>query len=291
MPFSLFECHTMGLSPMPGYDRPKQSVQRFSFNFPSGKKWTLSKADDTRARQFYCGGGPVVEPPVVQNPTPMDAIYCTGGEGAWDGTPTYWMSSARKGCKTNNQGEAMPYGQQISREEYDRRGRTLCADGTYDENLNPWSPKCQGHGGYPGTTPTTGGTGPIVDIVPQLVDGIGCPTNLRKDTDENFIAYNLAKYTGNLIGKRNLPAFCNKDTRQYVSNNLPELEFEGAWMQTAIGGRDNDGYIWSGQTNQLLRKKCPATFKKLYDIANAEYQRTLGSSNCMTSLPIQIRTR
>ena len=99
---------------------PSSIGKRFSFNFPSGKKWTLSKAEDARARAFYCGGGPVVEPPVVQNPTPMDAIYCTGGEGAWDGAPTYWMSSVRKGCKTNNQGESMPYGQPISRAEYDR---------------------------------------------------------------------------------------------------------------------------------------------------------------------------
>ena len=132
---------------------PSSVGRRFSFNFPSGKKWTLSKAEDARARAFYCGGGPVVEPPVVQNPTPMDAIYCTGGEGAWDGTPTYWMSSVRKGCKTNNEGESMPYGQPISRAEYDRRGRTLCADGTYDENLNPWEPKCQANGGVMGSQP------------------------------------------------------------------------------------------------------------------------------------------
>ena len=68
MPFNLFEYHTMGLSPMPGYDRPAVAPRRFSFNFPSGKKWTLSKADDARAREFYCGGGPVVEPPPPPSP-------------------------------------------------------------------------------------------------------------------------------------------------------------------------------------------------------------------------------
>ena len=120
-------------------------------NFPSGKTWTLSNKDDARARAFYCGSGGGGGGGTGGTGPIMDAIYCTGGEGAWDGTPTYWMNGRGAGCKTNDKGQSMPYGQQISREEYDRRGRTLCADGTYDENLNPWEPKCQGHGGYPGT--------------------------------------------------------------------------------------------------------------------------------------------
>jgi hypothetical protein len=69
MPHNLFEYHTMGAGSviqMPiSYPTipaqptaPTPSVgNRFSFNFPSGKKWTLSKNDDARARAFYCGGG------------------------------------------------------------------------------------------------------------------------------------------------------------------------------------------------------------------------------------------
>jgi len=281
MPFSIFEyqdmMHPMGLSPV----APKKPC-------PVVKPGKCR--DNERLRTTY-GPAPCRTPNYSCVGPIMDLLYCTGGEGVYDGTPTFWMSNARAGCKTNKEGKSMPYGRAISKEEYDRRGRTLCADGTYDENLNPWSPKCQGHGGLPGTKPTTGGTGPIVDIVPQLVDGIGCPTNLRKDTAGNFIVYSLAKNIGSSIGKSALPTFCNKDTRQYVPNTLPEWQFEGALMQTALSGKDADGYVWSGQTNQLLRKKCPATFKKLYDIANAEYQRTVVSSSCMTTLPIGIRPR
>ena len=169
---------------------PASVGKRFSFNFPSGKKWTLSKADDARARAFYCGGGGGTgnHDGMVQcadgswdipngfiapcygrggsggtGPIIMDAAYCTGGEGAWDGTPTYWMSSARKGCKTNNQGQSMPYGREISKEEYDLAGRVLCNDGTYQYPSRGIIDACHAHGGYPGTVlnPPTGGTGPI----------------------------------------------------------------------------------------------------------------------------------
>lgn len=56
MPSALFDYipgsfHTMGAV-------SNQSSGRFSFTMPkTGKTWTLSKADDARARAFYCGGG------------------------------------------------------------------------------------------------------------------------------------------------------------------------------------------------------------------------------------------
>lgn len=152
---------------------PSSVGRRFSFNFPSGKKWTLSKAEDARARAFYCGGGPVVNPQPDPYPV-MDRIYCTGGEGAYDGAPTYWESNARKGCKTNNEGESKPYGQMISREEYDRRGRTLCADGTYDENINPRAIKCQANGGVMGSQP------PQPPQPPQLPTQAGVQPPMRE---------------------------------------------------------------------------------------------------------------
>jgi hypothetical protein len=126
--------------------------KRFSFNFPSGKKWTLSPAEDARARAFYCGVGPVVNP--QPDPYPVaDIIYCTGGEGAYDGTPTYWESNARKGCKTNNNGESTPYGQLISKSEYDSLSQgTLCVDGTRDFGGGRRA-LCLDHGGVMGENP------------------------------------------------------------------------------------------------------------------------------------------
>jgi hypothetical protein len=50
----------------------------------------------------------------------MDLIYCIGGEGTYDGTDTYYVSSARRGCKINDKGEEKPYGRLISKEEYDQ---------------------------------------------------------------------------------------------------------------------------------------------------------------------------
>jgi len=119
MPSNLFEYHTMGvpppqgLSPMPGYNKPAVAPRRFSFNFPSGKKWTLSPADDARARAFYCGGGPVVEPPVVQVPpppppppppggasVPQPKMVC-GGYIGWDGNSVF--------TEPNNRGEMIAW--------------------------------------------------------------------------------------------------------------------------------------------------------------------------------------
>lgn len=317
MPFSLFEYHTMGLSPMPGYDRPKQSVQRFSFNFPSGKKWTLSPADDARAREFYCGGGGGTESLPMQDAKMI--VYSIGIRQDGNGEQIYKTCALRSRLRPLPSGGYMmshgdyedivadspkeiirvvnaerpasnqlPYNLPITDLTYgecggggtgNHDGMVQCPDGSWDIPNGIIEP-CYGRGG-------SGGTGPVVEPVTPLVDGIGCPTNLRKDTDGNFIAYRLAKDVGSFIAKRTLPTFCNKDTRQYVPNNLPELEFEGAWMQSAISGKDDDGYVWSGQSNQLLRKKCPATFKKLYDIANEEYKRALGSGNCSFTVPMQ----
>jgi hypothetical protein len=50
----------------------------------------------------------------------MDLIYCIGGEGTYDGIDTYYVSSARRGCKINDKGEEKPYGRLISKEEYDQ---------------------------------------------------------------------------------------------------------------------------------------------------------------------------
>jgi len=141
---------------------PSSVGKRFSFNFPSGKKWTLSKSDDAQARAFYCGSGGGGGGGGTGGTGPiMDIAYCTGGEGAYDGKPTFWTSSARKGCKTNNQGQSMPYGREISKEEYDLAGRVLCNDGTY-QSPGGFFDACHNHGGYPGDVinPPTGGTGP-----------------------------------------------------------------------------------------------------------------------------------
>ena len=48
----------------------------------------------------------------------MDLIYCKGNEGSYDGQNTYYVSSARRGCKINDKGEAKPYGILISQEEF-----------------------------------------------------------------------------------------------------------------------------------------------------------------------------
>jgi hypothetical protein len=90
-----------------------------------------------------------------------------------------------------------------------------------------------------------------------------------------------------MLGKMHSQALCIPGGEKYLQNGLTENDFHSAWMQTAIGGVDSDGYTWTPYTNNLLRKNCPATFKKLYDIANAEYKRNLGSANCMTQLPTQ----
>ena len=111
MPHNLFEYHTMGAGAV--------GAKRFSFNFPSGKKWTLSNSENARAQAFFCGSGGGGGGGTGGTGPIMDIAYCTGGEGAYDGKPTFWTSSARKGCKTNNQGQSMPYGREISKEEYD----------------------------------------------------------------------------------------------------------------------------------------------------------------------------
>ena len=146
---------------------------RFSFTMPTGKMWTLSKNDDARARAFYCGGG---ETGGTGGTGPiMDAIYCTGGEGAYDGTPTYWMGTARGGCKTNNKGESMPYGRQITKEEYDRRGMVQCPDGSWDIPNGIIAP-CYGRGGGK-TTPSNYERCPAgPHQPPQMINGqVGCP--------------------------------------------------------------------------------------------------------------------
>ena len=108
--------------PPPGvisYCNPASDGKRFSFNFPSGKKWTLSQKDDASARVFYCsrGTGPLPMPEIPDENI-MDVAYCTGGEGLYDGQETYWVSTARQGCKVNREGVSKPYGRSISRDEY-----------------------------------------------------------------------------------------------------------------------------------------------------------------------------
>lgn len=51
---------------------PSSVGKRFSFNFPSGKKWTLSQKDDASARGFYCGGS-------APQPASPDTIVCPDG--------------------------------------------------------------------------------------------------------------------------------------------------------------------------------------------------------------------
>lgn len=51
---------------------PASVGKRFSFNFPSGKKWTLSQKDDASARAFYCGGS-------APQPASPDTIVCPDG--------------------------------------------------------------------------------------------------------------------------------------------------------------------------------------------------------------------
>jgi len=62
MPHNLFEYHTMGAMAV--------GAKRFSFNLPSGKKWTLSNAENARAQAFFCGGN-TSSGAQLPAPTPM----------------------------------------------------------------------------------------------------------------------------------------------------------------------------------------------------------------------------
>lgn len=61
---------------------PASVGKRFSFNFPSGKKWTLSQKDDASARVFYCGGIAEVIPE-VQPFVPTGPGKCPDGSDAF----------------------------------------------------------------------------------------------------------------------------------------------------------------------------------------------------------------
>jgi hypothetical protein len=96
----------------------------------------------------------------------MDMAYCTGGEGAYDGTPTYWGSSVRADCKKNPAGEDKPYGRKITKDEFERYthpGMVQCPDGSWDIPNGIVAP-CLGHGGQQPQQP------PIEFFLPSMQD-------------------------------------------------------------------------------------------------------------------------
>lgn len=74
----------MGLRPVPPAAplcNPQSVGKRFSFNFPSGKKWTLSRQDDQRAREFYCNVPQITNPePQPTPPAVQPPRVCKTGE-------------------------------------------------------------------------------------------------------------------------------------------------------------------------------------------------------------------